>query len=90
MAKVKVTVTSSAKQAYYLAVLGARILKTLKGCFLWPEDDPEGKDQGHHDLYIRISVSSAMYAMIQMSDIGPLRLSWFIISPWKGMLVGTH
>ena len=47
-ATVKVTVTSSTKQAYNLAMLGARTLKHSRDVSYDPEGNGHG--QGHHDL----------------------------------------
>ena len=48
--KVKVTVTFSNIKAYNSAVPMGRTLK-LSRCWSSPVDDPEGKGQGHQDLY---------------------------------------
>ena len=51
--------TSSTKQAYKLAMLGARTLKHNRDVSY--DHVGKGHGQGHHDLYNRIFVSNAMY-----------------------------
>ena len=69
MAKVKITVTSSTKQAYNLAMLGTKTLKRSR----------DVSSDGKMSLRAKVKVTMifrnayllAMYNMIHMSDIGP-------------------
>ena len=72
MAKVKVTVTSSTKQAYNSAMLGARTLKLSRDVSYDQKMTQRAKVKV--TMTFRTAyVSSAMYNKIQVSDIGP---SW--------------
>ena len=56
MAKVKVTVTSSTKQAYNLAMLGTRTFKLHRDVSSDQKmTEGKGHGQGHHDLQNCIS-----------------------------------
>ena len=72
MAKVKVTVTSSTKQAYNSAILGARTLKCRRDVSYDQKMTLRAKVKVTM-TFRTASVSNAVYNMIQVSDTGP---SW--------------
>ena len=74
MAKVKVTVTSNTKQAYNSAMLRPRTLKRSRDVYSDQKMTLRAKVIVRVTMIFRtnrISVSNAVYNMIQASDIGP-------------------